>query len=102
MKSLTRRIKHQETTAANYTAMVSRMAADTTRESAVEVSAGPSSAVERLGLTPFSLTPLHAQFFSRWGEVVHVTISYKNRKLIFASRALAAAVQQHSPARLLT
>ncbi|KAL1522119.1 hypothetical protein AB1Y20_021761 [Prymnesium parvum] len=66
LKNLTRRITHLETTVANYTVMISRMAADTTR-------------------------PTAAEFFSRWGEVVHVTVTYNNRKLIFASRALASA-----------
>ena len=64
LKNLSRRITHLETTAANYTVMVQRMSADTTRETA-------------------------AEFFARWGEVAHVSIVYNNRGLIRALKQRA-------------
>ena len=62
-----RRITHQETTAANYTVMVGRMPKDT------------------------RATPALFEFFSRWGEVVHMGVSYNHRDLILAARTRAQA-----------
>ena len=65
--NLSRRITHHETTAANYTVMVGRM--PTERRPTAEI----------------------AEHFGRWGDVVHVGVSYNHRDLILAARERAEA-----------
>jgi len=67
IRNLSRRITHHDTTAANYTVMVSRM---------------PTRHVPR---------PEIAGYFRRWGDVVHVGTVCSHRDLIWASRERAAA-----------
>ena len=65
MRNLARRMTHLETTAANYTVQVGKMPTDCKEAEC-------------------------ANFFSAFGPVVHVGISYTYRELIIASRARAA------------
>ena len=67
INNLSRRITHHDTTAANYTVMISRM--PTERRPVAEV----------------------AEYFAGWGEVVHVGIAYNHRDLILAARERAKA-----------
>ena len=67
VRGFSRKIMHNDTTAANYTVMVSRMPAVTRS------------------------TPELIDFFSRWGDVVHTTVAYNHRDLILATTARAQA-----------
>ena len=67
VRGFSRKIMHNDTTAANYTVMVNRMPAVTRS------------------------TPELIDFFSRWGDVVHATVAYNHRDLILATTARAQA-----------